>query len=392
MKMNPTVRCALIALALGGCDRLLGLKELPIDARISDADDRSDTKTTGDAVSAGDATPGCLGKFGAGGAGLYCTKLQPTMVNLVVPSTFNTTTSNLCQMDTQSEGTTTTTLCVVVANDITVSTVVVTGSRPLVLVATDKISVAGTMTILAGSDWLGCSATVSGAGSTSGGAGGAGGSFRGTGGAGGSLSSAKGGAATQGQTPMTVHGGCHGGVGGDLLGGATGGFGGGGGGALYLIAGHQITITGRINASGLPGNGGDPSGDPGGVVGGAGGGGGGAGGLIGIDAPMVSLAQGVVLVANGAGGGGGGGVTQSGMNGSGTQVALPQMTPHGGPGGDNAERGGDGAAGTVINGESMAQWPRAGGGGGGGGGGAILVYSLNVPVNNAVISPAQPLN
>lgn len=270
----------------------------------------------------------------------------------------NTDTSPLCIAYTGTP----TAVCVVAAASVNVQTLSATGSRPLVILATQSLVVSGTLdvashrggTIGPGANAAAC---VAGQAATNK-QGGPGGSFGGRGGAGGGGPLA-GATAT---SVTTIRGGCAG-----LQGsGGTQGVGGNGGGAVYLIAGTSISISGAINASGAGG---------GGAIDTAGGGGGGSGGMIGLDAPTITISPGAQIFANGGGGGEGAGNSNSGNPGADPTSAL--VPAAGGANGAGAGDGGNGAAGTLLDGspgETSAE-----SGGGGGGAGVIKVF------------PAQPL-
>ncbi len=199
------------------------------------------------------------------------------------------------------------------------TTVTVTGSRALVLLATGAVTIGGTVSLAASAQGGGPGGFAGGAGGAKGEgpcpglggsgdgymeyctSGGGGGGHGGAGGAGGDSGCA---------APHAFKGGAGGGVCGvaslvPLVGGSGGaggtnagvpaskpGPGGGGGGAIQISSAETITITGAINAGGAGG----------GESVSAGGAGGGAGGAILLEAPKVSTA---LLAANGGGGGGG---------------------------------------------------------------------------------------
>jgi hypothetical protein len=285
-----------------------------------------------------------------------------------------------------------------------------TTSNPLVLIATQSITVEGTLdvashvgAVIAGMPVLGAGARTAvgcaaigldgapGKPATAqdsfGGGGGAGGSFGSTGGAGGSGGNNNNvghGNPVAGSVPSLLVGGCPGGNGGNGDGALTGGgLGGGGGGAIFLLAGDSITVSGKINASGAGGDKGTA-----GMFSSGGGGGGGAGGMIGLDALHITVTG--SLFANGGGGasGSGGNQTDSGTSGSDPSVALTAA-----PGGGGNDGGGGGGAGSTAsatgaagkNGSGGSQ--EAAGGGGGGGAGAIRVFGVPPASLTGSISP-----
>jgi hypothetical protein len=282
--------------------------------------------------------------------------------------------------------------CVLAATNIVVnSNFKVTGTRPLVLVASESIMLSARIDvgshrtepeqIGAGADPAICTAGSP----PSGGGGGAGGGFVGTGGAGGT-----GGSSGVGGTPGAVNsdvkalrGGC---PGQDGSGSAVAG-GGHAGGAVFFIAGSSITVTsgGSVNAAGEGGGGGAQI--AGEVSGGAGGG---SGGMIGFDAPTITV-EGLVF-ANGGGGGEGSAAAspiagQDGADPIGISAALGGSgnTAFGGDGGDGSSGATNGLGGMGSNGTSTGGV--VGGGGGGGGAGLILVRNGAI-LDLSKISPA----
>jgi hypothetical protein len=333
--------------------------------------------------------------FGSG-ALQVCLKTLPTRP-VTLPSgaaAFTTTaTGNCTQIDSQTNGPE---LCVVAGTTVTVSgSFVATGTRPLVIVALDTLTVAAggsidvssttaTNRIGAGAQTGTCTAPGRGANSGGGAGGGGGGGFGSAGGIGGTgntgtTSTGAGGAAGPAQPPVAiVRGGCDGGPGGDDSGGSnTGGAAGIGGGAVYLIAGNRLTITGDVFASG--GGGGTNHGSAGREQGG---GGAGSGGMIGLDAPAITVTG--RIAANGGGGGGGGALNTGGVTGTdGTTAAWNSRAPGGAPD-TGAGAGGQGSAvgaATSLDGTSAI----AGAGGGGGGLGAIVTFGT---LQGTQLSPA----
>jgi hypothetical protein len=290
-------------------------------------------------------------------------------------------------------------------------------TNPLVLIATDSITIEGTIDVashfndtLAGGiqalgagarTAVGCAVTgldgamgkpVTGSpGRAYGGGGGAGGSLGtlgGAGGNGGNNSNTAPGAPVAGTGINQLVGGCPGGTGG-MGGGAGGGAGpgGNGGGAVYLLAGTSITIAGKINASGSGGSAGGP-----GDLSSGGGGGGGSGGMIGFEAPKVTIATGAAVFANGGGGAAGCGQDPPDTGSSGTDPTGPTPAAGagtgkngGGGGGAGSVAAGTGVAGTKGGGNSTG--PESAGGGGGGGAGVVRVFSTQPATIQGAVSP-----
>jgi hypothetical protein len=339
------------------------------------------------------------------GAGVWalCLNSAPSApVDLTGLGTFDTGSDSHCLSATPPMWSSTQpSSCFVVGSSVTLNdTLTVTGSRPLVLVATDTITI-GSNGLLDVSSRRGgtsgpgatasvtCNAAVApdnNLNTSSGGGGGAGGSFVGVNkGGDGGRGSTGGNAATGGKAanlvppPTTLRPGCSGSNGGDGdnrsndhgLGGATGG-------AAYLVAGTSITVSGIINASGAGATGGDVFG---------GGGGGGSGGMLVFYAPMINASSGKVL-ANGGAGQGGGDSNTGPADGMDVDPTMPLTPANGGPasgGGSDNNPGGHGfaqGANQTPGGTTNAQ--DGGGGGGGGGGGYILTHK---PLTGAIVSP-----
>ena len=181
--------------------------------------------------------------------------------------------------------------------------------------------------------------------------------------------------------------------------GCGGRAGGGGGGALQLVAGDSITINGSIHAGGGGGAGGqyDPDDQ---CIGGAGGG---SGGSLLIEAPNVSY-SGVFYANGGSGGGGGNNTGQEGEPGRDAQSSSEPV--QGGQGRDGAScalygaiEGGDGGAGS--SGDSKGGdgqdydsnqcpdlFPYVGGGGGGGGAGRLRINTREDCQCTGIFSPS----
>ena len=386
------MRWLLSVAVLTGCDAafsLVHVDEVAVDASVDGA-----------------PVTGCFGKYGAGNAGLYsqCIEAPPRETYVPPNGELITTMAESCDFVVNQTGGPS--VCVVVAQNITLGgALVARGQLPLVLIATDTLTLLdgglisvdsrhGSVRNGAGANDTACALPVPGASptATQGGGGGAGGSFGTIGGGGGN---GQGGVA--GGTPApalavlaAVRGGCKGGGGGMFGGTSTGS--GSSGGAVYLIAGRELTIAGTIDASGEGGDGTSPSATGAGTGGGAGG----SGGLIGLDAPHITLASTAKLVANGGGGGGGsdGGTGgASGMNGGESNLAgPPPFVAKGGLGASASGAGGQGADALSAAGKGAGASTNviySAGGGGGGGAGFIKLYSAAIDDQGAAISPAK---
>jgi hypothetical protein len=336
----------------------------------------------------------------------FCLASAPTMPQENLTS-IDTDTTPLCARVTHGDPFP----CVVAATTLSIqSSLRATGLRPLVLLASESITIAPTGSIDVGShsspapelgaghDSSLCDPPASaptdenftsggGAGGSFATAGASGGNGFGYGGAGGS-----GGVAAQGVPISGLRGGCAGqGGGGD-----TGGAGGHGGGAVFLVARTQIDVRGPINAGGEGGKGGD-------ITTGAvttlasGGGGGGAGGMIAFDAPMITSSGDPLIRADGGGGGAAAGTDDGGKPGSDSyqlSVAAPGgsgKTVLGGGGGAGSLGGlGMGGAKSGLTGSGSGLPGEAGGGGGGGGGAGVIVVTTN-PNLGKNVSPTWKL-
>lgn len=298
---------------------------------------------------------------------------------------------------TQSSGQS---LCGIVAKTITINARLrANGPRPLLLLATDTVSLGSSALVDVGSykevtsfsttEIIGagavtgatlCGSPTSGGGDnggqSAGGGGGAGGSFGGKGGAGATgLNNAGGGGGTAANAtgaPSFMRGGCRGTGGGSGNGNAVG-PGGAGGGAVLVIAGGAISNAGHIRAGGMGGYGGGPE---------SGGGGGGSGGMIVLDAPTITNTG--ILNANGAGGGEGGSGGSSGDTGS---SALTGTGAAAGGSGGFSGNGGNGAWASTLTGGGGATGS-GGGGAGGGGAGVIRIYPAQALAGTVSPSPS----
>lgn len=323
--------------------------------------------------------------YGPAGAWQVCLGAAPADP-VVLPATIDTGTSPLCLV-AQPAGWAPAqpAACFIVGKTISVpATTIVTGPRPLVLVANDAIAIDGVLDVAShvvggrvgpGSPGAPCAAgTLPAAGNAGGGGGG--GSFQTKGGDGGKGDddTIAGGRAGAEQTLITtLRAGCPG-----QRGGRVSGTPGAGGGAVFLVAGGSILITGTINASGSGATG---------ALDRSGGSGGGSGGMIALAAPNIQTGT---LIANGGGGAGGG--AQSTPGSPGADPTAADAAAAGGPGGDTAGAGGDGSLAALDGkkGGGTKDHQQVGGGGGGGGAGFIAA-SIAIPLTSTISPPVQPL-
>ena len=273
--------------------------------------------------------------------------------------------------------------CVIAGRTIAIpdaNTVTATGTRRLILMATESIQITGTLDAASrhgkpsgpAADAGPCPTNFRDPTSVVEGGGGWGGTFGLQGNNGGNTPGGGiGGGAGSGLQIKALAGGCPGGKGGNNGGGNGGGAGGHGGGAVLLLAGQSVLIDGTVNASGSGGNGGNARG---------GGGGGGAGGMIALDAPMLRIPG--KCFANGGGGGEGSSVVAGGAGG---ESSAPDKEA---AGGTSISVGGDGGRGGIAtsgsrqgdNGATVGNPPlqdTGGGGAGGGGVGIIKIFSAD---------------
>lgn len=320
-----------------------------------------------------DASPDARACFGSGLVTICPSSPITTALSITSNTTVDTDASTMCIAYT---GDGAGMYCVVAGTTVSIATnrrLRGNGSKPLLVLATDALTVDGTIDVSAGAgaNPSTCVAPTAATGAQ----GGAGGSFQGKGGSGAAGVSGLGPMASPGTTTVALRGGCAGGKGA----GGGGGTGGSGGGAVYLI-GSTITINGTLNASGAAGSGASSA---------SGGGGGGAGGFIGLDAPAVTIASGARVYANG--GGGGEGATPNHGGNSGSAPGSPTSAASGGSGGANhGGNGGSGSAGATLtgsDGNSGGNCGRNGQSGGGGGGGAGFVYVFPTQTLGGSVSP-----
>jgi len=271
------------------------------------------------------------------------------------------------------------------------ATLSIRGSRPVAIVTSGDITVAGQVYAGANLQIQGpggglASFCTTGTGEDGGiadntGAGGGGGGYGAVGGTGAAGENTAGSVALAGTsegnaTLIPLRGGCSGGSGGN-----SGALAGGGGGAVQLVADGTITITGGVVARGGAGAGAD------GIR--TGGGGGGSGGAILIESSDVTVSG--YLSANGGGGGEGsysGGMFAGNNGNNGTITLLPAL---GGIGGGFGGDGGAGGVSTTPAGPGLeatsTDTPGGGGGGGGGGVGRIHFNVTNLDTLAATITP-----
>jgi hypothetical protein len=373
----------IIAVALIGCDGLFGIR---------DPQPRSDASSAID----GSATEP-LDARECWATGIEVCFTTPPSGPIMLAGTLDTTSDARCSPDFS-------TTCVIAGGSISIeatATLTVAGTRPLVLVASDELTIAGTLDIASHAQTP--AQTGPGAVSavchqfglpppdtnnTDGTGGGAGGSFGDAGGAGGgNASGAHGGAVSTDVEGKAFGAGCRGEDGANPNPGSSTlpayGLGGAGGGATYLIGGTAILISGIINASGAGGLGGECTSPCDGSSSGKahGGGGGGAGGMIVLEAP--SIANTGSIFADGGGGGEGASHSETGASGADPSGSAPaaggsaEGNHHGGPGGAGVHAGS--VAGT--GGDGSNDYGGGGGGGGGGGAGKIVVYGTTLTGN-----------
>ena len=285
--------------------------------------------------------------------------------------------------------------CFIAGTTVSISSgVAAHGSRPLVIVATDTLTLSALLEaagkrdtptpIPAGYNAAACPAfTTAPVASATGGGGAAGGSFMtfsGNGAPGDNSTNAGGVAAGASSAPLVLRAGCGGQTGADGDTAGNGAPGGNGGGSIYLVAGNTLvlTATAQINVSG--GGGGSTGGHF------SGGGGGGSGGMLVLYAPTFTITAGAKLAANGGGGGAGDTSmnTTNATRGADGSVSSPTVQANGGTG-----PGGAGGKGFAVGNTAQAGTTGVAGAGGGGGGGSSGYVQANHALNNAVVSPNE---
>lgn len=343
-----------------------------------------------------DVPPDARSCFGSNEFELCFTGALPTSMRAITGAVATDSTA-MCATDVVWTSPLQPDACVITGASLTITgTMTVTGSRPLVILATDNIGLASGSLIDAashrggttgpGSNPAACAAFLATpTDSTQGAGGGAGGSFMskgGNGGPGGNGATPGLAPAADATGPTVLRGGCSGQNGANNAAG-SGGTLGKGGGAIYLVAGATISIAGTIIVSG--------AGATGAAGAAGGGGGGGSGGMMVLHAPTIASSSGRLGASGGGGGGAGGsGTGQPGSDPTFTPTPQPGLGGDGGAGngcGGNGGSGGDGAYLTVA-----AQSGVAGNTGnicgGGGGGGGLGYIRANQAIANVTASPA----
>jgi hypothetical protein len=281
---------------------------------------------------------------------------------------------------------------IAIAKDTAVS---VTGKRRLILIADDALTIAGTLDAASHHGGLTGPAADTGSCPRSGsepttdtqGAGAWGATFGAPGGNGGNTTGGGiGGIPGSALQVAALGGGCPGGNGADNGQDRGGGKGGHGGGAVVLLAGHNLTIDGVVNASGGGGSGGDAV-----TGGGGGGGGGGAGGMIVVEAPTVRIAG--QCFANGGAGGQGSSLAAGDDGGESGAPDKPASNKNrnaiggaGGAGGIAGTGAASGSPGSAV----VTQIVDSGGGGAGGGGVGIIRIRSADPGNTGDAKKISP--
>lgn len=263
------------------------------------------------------------------------------------------------------------------------STLVLYGSRPVILAVYGAANVQGVIDarsldlvrVGAGGDYPGCGAS-NGTNATALSAGGGGAGFGTAGSPGAGSGAGLAGTAAPDRSLRPLRGGCTGGQGHDSSNRWIA-DGGAGGGAVQLSAASTLTVAGTISVSG--------GGGRGGVSGSAddnGGGGAGSGGAILLEANALSVTTTARLVANGgAGGGGRADATGSGEPGQSGALDTSAVAVGGKGATAVAGDGGHGAAGSTG---STAGSPGSGTAGSGGGGAGLGVVRLNAASSCAI--------
>jgi len=325
------------------------------------------------------------------GMGAYAVHLESPATGTLTLGSFSTSGGNPCASVQYWADSNQPAACFVVAADIMITNATITGTRPVVFVAANNITITGTLDIsshlVSGALTLGagvvspptgaCAGTAPGNDANGGGGGGGGtfGSKGGPGGAGNNGAAAGGIPPATPAAPMYLRPGCSGQTGGT---GGTGGLGGGGGGAAYLLAANQIDLSaGGINASGAGGSAGSGKG---------GGGGGGAGGMVVLYADSIPTSVGTKIYA--LGGGGAGGAANGGGN-AGSDPAFATPPTGGSAGGAPGSCSNTGAGGAGSNsGDGTIGGSGQSTCGGGAGGGGIGYVQANKALGSGTYAPS----
>ena len=328
-----------------------------------------------------DAPPLCFGSYPNV---CFSTGADVPTAALTLPPEIDTASSALCGTRNNQP-----TFCVVAARGLTIAagTVRAYGARPLVLLSTTTVELAGTLDVSStsaavthptGPGVVDIASCADGAVTPERSSGGYGGSFGGKGGDGqkqdGGSPPVAGPAVS---FPAALRAGCPGASGSPNDVGTSTGIGGKAGGAVAIIA-TAIHITGQINASGAAGTAGPA------VK--SGGGGGGSGGMIVLDSPSIIAEGNFALFANGGGGGQGGSLPPNGGSGQDGRESTGPAVP--GAGGNNSTTpggiGGSGAFGTGskdgLSAQPIGLSGNAGGGAGGGGAGFIRAHGITTNI------------
>ncbi len=351
-----------------GCKNILGLESGVVgtsDGAIGDDDATSDGPPGDADVDAMiDVMPDARTCFGA---------FQQICLTQPVPDTLAITITTVVTTCSETQTINGVPVCIRSAKHISVgsgATLQTTGAALVVLVATEDITIAGTL-----DGWNAGAPSCGNNDATGSGTGGPGGSFvaqGGGGGAGGSGGAAMAALAAE-PTITKFRRGCSGGDGGSAA--PPGGPGGLAGTGIFLVAPTiHLASTALINASGYGGAGGDND---------RGGGGGGSGGLVVLDSDTLLIDAGARVLALGGGGGGGGGNAGTAADGTRSTSSTPGMGGHGGAGAS-----GDGGNASLSTG--MSGGPGGNGHGGGGGAGSVgaILATATTPTNNGTVAPA----
>ncbi|MDQ3340573.1 MAG: hypothetical protein M4D80_35905 [Myxococcota bacterium] len=380
------MRACIAVFALAGCQSVFGLK---------DPDRLPDSSST--------VVPECWG------TDINVCVRPPATESRILAGTLDT--GSMCDVVEDD-------LCIVAGTEVRIDFLRVTGPRPLVVIASAKLSVIGFLDAAshrtganpdgpgvgaanaACNSAAGPSYAASGTGTGGGGGGGAGGTFSHAGGGGGGSVAAAAKGMPAAPATAAFRAGCSGQNGGIKAGVTTVALGGKGGGAVYLVSSTRIYVSGVINASGAAGDSGKCTCAP--TTSTAdlqnaesyGGAGGGSGGAIILEAPTIEILTQAIMFADGGGGGQGASRSTAGEAGAesqGTTAALGgRRTDDGGTGPSNGGPGGPGSNGALKVGMPGGNGLSSNiGGGGGGGGGAGYIKMIGSVTNMGRVSPSS---